>query len=112
MAVRVIMAPAETGPPGEIRSVVVVGEMVTAFKLTVAAPRIRKAVSRFTIGRKMRLLPSRNVSDAVDRAKKFEVIVLFFDAWSELVRFPIGIILYVVSRSRLQLPFRLAYWIL
>jgi hypothetical protein len=57
VAVRVTMAPAEMGPPGETESIVVVWEMTTAFKSTVAAIRIRQLIQSFTAGGKTRLPP-------------------------------------------------------
>jgi hypothetical protein len=57
VAVRVTMAPAETGPPGETESIVVVGEMTTAFKFTVAVARIRRLIQSFRAGGKTCLLP-------------------------------------------------------
>ena len=52
VAVRVTMAPAETGPPGETESIVVVVEITTAFKFTVAVARIRRLIQSFTAGGK------------------------------------------------------------
>src|SRR5260370_28660771 len=56
VAVRVTMAPAETGPLGETASIVVVGEMTTAFKFIVAGARSRQPTKLFTTD-KARYIP-------------------------------------------------------
>jgi hypothetical protein len=93
VAVMVTMAPADTVPLGETASIVVVGEMTTAFKFIVAVARIRKPTKSFTTDGDTYLPPRRIDSDTIDRSNKREAIVLFFVAWSESVRFPIVFIL-------------------
>jgi hypothetical protein len=90
VAVMVTMAPAETGPLGETVSIVVVAGMTTAFKfMVVAVARIRKPTKSFTAEPETYLPPLQIDSDMIGRSSKREVIVLFFVAWSESVRFPI-----------------------
>ena len=93
VAVMFTMAPAETASPGETASIVVVGEMTTAFKFIVAEARIRKPITSFTAGEETYLPPLRIDSDTIDRPNKRETIVSFFVPWSEIVRFPIVFIL-------------------
>jgi hypothetical protein len=93
VAVRVTMAPAETGSLGETVSIVVVGEMTTAFRFIVAVARIRKPTKLSTTGKERYLPLLRIDSDARGRSDKREAIVLFSGAWSEIVRFPIVFIL-------------------
>jgi hypothetical protein len=90
VAVRVTMAPAETGPLGETTSTVVVGEMTTAFKFIVAVAKIKKPIKSFTAGGKTYL---RIESDRINRSNKREAIVLFFVAWRDVARFPMIFIL-------------------
>jgi hypothetical protein len=93
VAVMVTMAPADTGPLGETASIVVVAEMATARRFVVAVARARKPIKIFT-GDLERYLPPLPIdSDTIGRSSKREVIVLFFVAWSESVRFPIVFIL-------------------
>jgi hypothetical protein len=94
LAVIVTTAPAETGPLGETVSIVVVAEMTTAFKfIVVAVARVRKPSKSFTADPETYLPPLQINFDTIDRSDKREVIVLFFVAWSESVRFPIVFIL-------------------
>jgi hypothetical protein len=92
VAVMVTMAPAETVSLGETASIVVVGEMTTAFKFVVAVPRIRKPSKSFMAGGETYRPPLRIDSDTIDRSKR-EAIVSFFVPWSEIMRFPIVFIL-------------------
>lgn len=80
VAVRVTMAPAETGPLGETTSTVVVGEMTTAFKFIVAVARIKKPIKSFTAGGKTYLRPFWIDSETIDCCNRREAIVLFFVA--------------------------------
>jgi hypothetical protein len=71
------MSPAETRLLGETASLVVVGEMTTAFKFIVAVARIRKPMKSFTTGEGT--YPSLRIdSDPCNRSSKWEAIVLFF----------------------------------
>jgi hypothetical protein len=95
VAVRVTRAPAETESLGETASIVVVGEMTTAFKFKVAVERIRKPIRSFTTGAETYLPPLPIDSDMIARCNKREAIVFFFFvvAWSAIVQFPIVFIL-------------------
>jgi hypothetical protein len=75
VAVRVTMAPAETGLLGETASTVVVGEMTTAFKFIVAVAKIRNPITNFTIGRETYLPPLGIDLDAIDGSDKREAVV-------------------------------------
>ena len=75
VAVRVTMAPAETGSWGETASIVVVGEMTTAFKSIVAAATIRSPIKNFTTRRETHLPPLRIDFDAIDGSDKHKAIV-------------------------------------
>jgi hypothetical protein len=75
VAVRVTMAPAETGLLGETASTVVVGEMTTAFKFIVAVAKIRNPIKNFTIGRETYLPPLGIDLDAIDGSDKREAVV-------------------------------------
>ena len=79
VAVRVTMSPAETRSLGETASIVVVGEMTTAFKFIVAVARIRKPIKSFTAGGETD--PSLRIDfDWGNCSNEWEAIVFFFVA--------------------------------
>jgi hypothetical protein len=80
VAVMVTMVPAETWLLGDTASIVVVGEMTTAFKRIVLMARIRTPIRRFTTGGQTHLPLRRIDSGAIDGRSEREAIVWFFGA--------------------------------